>query len=96
MSTSTRQRAKRAIVNHIVFPPNYPDPRRPQGSGFFRAAAGNLAPSTFAKYRAEGLIPPPDMKVGNVNQWFEPTIDATVKALAARSAFIAALPAGAQ
>lgn len=83
MSTVTRRRAKPA-ANMIIFPEDYPHPRRAQNAAFIRHALGGIAPSTFFKYRATGLIPKPDLRTGSTGRWFEPTIAAIVDSFANR------------
>jgi hypothetical protein len=81
MSTTTRRREK-SLVNTISFPEDYPHPRRPQNAEFVKHALGGIATSTFFKYRAQGRIPPPDIKTGTMGFWFETTIAATVASFA--------------
>jgi hypothetical protein len=84
MPKATRRRVPRT-TNLVNFPTDYPNAYRYQGTEFFCGALGGASLPAFYKYRAEGLIPPPDVKRGHLNAWKETTIAAAVEAFAARS-----------
>jgi hypothetical protein len=62
---SAVSRANRAKIPH-----DFPNPHRLGGTDLFRAVLGNPAASTFARWRAEGRLPPP-RKIGALNRWPE-------------------------
>jgi hypothetical protein len=61
--------------------PDFPNEHRLGDALLFRELLGNPGRSTFARYLALGLIPPPDKKLGTLNRWYETTIAAAVEAL---------------
>jgi hypothetical protein len=62
-------------------PVDFPNEHRLGDALLFRELLGNPGRSTFARYLALGLIPPPDKKLGTLNRWYETTIAAAVEAL---------------
>jgi hypothetical protein len=84
MPKATRRRTPRT-TNLINFPTDYPNAYRYQGTNFFRGALLDASLPAFNKYLSEGLIPPPDAKLGHRNAWKETTIASAVEAFAARS-----------
>lgn len=70
------RRSKREI------PGDFPSEYRLGGTEMFREILGGLGASTFARHLADGIIPPPDMKLGTLNRWRETTMAKHVGALA--------------
>jgi hypothetical protein len=62
-------------------PSDFPNQHRLADAALFRELLGRPGKSTFARYLALGLIPPPDKKLGTLNRWYESTIAAAVEAL---------------
>lgn len=53
---------------------DFPHPHRLGGTELFRELLGDVGGSTFARYLAQGTLPPPDVKVGGLSRWFETTM----------------------
>jgi hypothetical protein len=64
-----------------IIPSDFPNEHRLGDAALFRELLGRPGKSTFARYLALGLIPPPDAKLGALNRWSEVTISKAVKAL---------------
>jgi hypothetical protein len=64
-----------------IIPLGFPNEHRLGDAALFRELLGRPGKSTFARYLALGLIPPPDAKLGALNRWNETTMAAAVKAL---------------
>ncbi|MGY3589002.1 putative DNA-binding transcriptional regulator AlpA [Bradyrhizobium sp. USDA 4341] len=59
-----------ANARSATIPPDFPNPHRLGGRDLYLAVLGNPAPSTFARWLAEGKIPKPQ-KLGSLNRWPE-------------------------
>ncbi|MEW6395302.1 MAG: hypothetical protein AB1582_12195 [Pseudomonadota bacterium] len=83
---STADRGREAVAPNLVsFPPDYPHSHRYQNGEFFRAALFGVSRAAFCNYQRDGLIPPPDARLGRKSAWRETTIANAVAAFAARS-----------
>jgi hypothetical protein len=72
---------KRGKTAPIPLPVDYPQHARLARADLFRVVLGNAAPSTFARYLVDGVVPPPDARLGNLNLWRESTMARTVEKL---------------
>lgn len=62
--------------NSATIPHDFPHPQRLGGRDLYLAVLGNPAPSTFARWIAEGKVPKPQ-KLGSLNRWPETVMAST-------------------
>jgi hypothetical protein len=63
-------------ATRVQIPSDFPHPQRIAGRDLYLAVLGDPAPSTFARWLAEGKIPKPK-KFGSLNRWPETVMAAS-------------------